>query len=647
MTTAHDPEELRRFTRDIPLPAYLASRGYTARPDPRYRNALLLLSPGGREALSVSQKGGVWLYNDRYDPQNKGTIVNWAQRHGAANLGKVRAGLRPILGDDKRLGDLKALQNVLQQSADIERQEAGRAELEAFVRDIPLPAFLEKHSYAFDAKESSRNSLKFRGEAGVLLVSRQRDGAWVYWNATDDRDKGTITQFCRNNLGAASLGEARRMLRPELGGAADWTPPASVRAREGRSAEAQDMLDAWGKLPGIYLKDADPGRYYLNGRGINRTIGRFEDAIRAEPVQGHVNVAVAHYQFRDGEDQPRLTGWERKGPGRGGRSFSGFSGHRGLALLGKPEDGYTLVLCESGIDALSRAELDAAYAPNEYLRSVYASTGGAPGQASDRTLRELVERHPPAGIAIALDGDQPGRTGVRPGREMTGHLLAVVRETGTTAAVRIDQPRDKKDWNEQLQFHKERGELDMPELQHGRPDRISLPIESDRSVDWDAVQAALDAPWPPAARTQTPGLSLEEDSPPRLRNPQTLYTVHQAPGEAVHRSASLATAAQAWAQADHERFPILHRQGPNDVDASGDPRPRRLAWVEPDTRERRMDRDAVSASDERQALADALAQAQERDARQQATEREDACAAARRPDPQEHEIAGEDLGMER
>ncbi|MEJ2631550.1 MAG: hypothetical protein P8011_16085 [Acidihalobacter sp.] len=30
MATAHDPEELRRFTRDIPLPAYLASRGYTA-----------------------------------------------------------------------------------------------------------------------------------------------------------------------------------------------------------------------------------------------------------------------------------------------------------------------------------------------------------------------------------------------------------------------------------------------------------------------------------------------------------------------------------------------------------------------------------------------------------------------------------------
>lgn len=326
-----------------------------------------------------------------------------------------------------------------------------------------------------------------------MLVSRQRDGAWVYWNATDDRDKGTITQFCRNHLGAANLGEVRKMLRPELGGAIDWTPPASVRAREGRGAEAQDMMDAWGKLPGIYLKEADPGRYYLNGRGINRTIGRFEDAIRAEPIQGHVNIAVAHYQFRDGDDRPRLTGWERKGPGRDGRSFSGFSGHRGMAILGKPEGDHRLVLCESGIDALSCAELDATYAPEEYLRSVYASTGGAPGQASDRTLRELIERHPPADIAIALDAD-------RPGRNMAERLLAVVRETGTEAAVRIDQPRDKKDWNEQLQFLKERGERDMPEVPRGRPDRVSLPLERALPIDWDTVQHEMDAPYPPLQR---------------------------------------------------------------------------------------------------------------------------------------------------
>lgn len=493
MATAHDPEELRRFTRDIPLPAYLAERGYTATPDPQYRDALLLTSPGGREALSISQKGGVWLYTDRHDPQNKGTLVNWTQRHGAANLGKVRAELRPILSDDKRLGDLNALQNVLQQNVDIQRREAGRAELAAFVRDIPLPTFLEKHGYTFDARESTRNSLKFRGAAGVLLVGRQHDGAWVYWNATDDQDKGTITQFCRNHLGAANLGEVRKRLRPELGGAIDWTPPASVRARDGRGAEAQDMMDAWGKLPGIYLPEADPGRYYLNGRGINRTIGRFEDAIRAEPIQGHVNVAVAHYQLRDGDDRPRLTGWERKGPGRDGRSFSGFSGHRGMAMLGKPEGDYRLVLCESGIDALSCAELDAAYAPGEYLRSVYGSTGGAPGQASDRTLRELIERHPPADIAIALDAD-------RPGRNMAEHLLAVVRETGTEAAVRIDQPRDKKDWNEQLQFLKERGERDLPEAPRARPDRVSLPLERALPIDWDTVQREMDAPYPPLQR---------------------------------------------------------------------------------------------------------------------------------------------------
>lgn len=589
MAATNDPEELKRFTRDIPLPAYLASRGYASMPDPEYSKALLLVSPNKREALSVSKRGDVWLYTDRNNPQNKGTIINWAQHHGAANLGKVRAGLRPFINDEKRVSELAGMQNLLEQNADIARREAGRAELEEFVRDIPLPAFLEKHGYEFDAKESGRNSLKFRGEAGVLLVSQQSTGAWVYWNASNEQDKGTITQFCHNNLGAANLGEVRKMLRPELSGEINWTPPETVLARPGRGAEARDVSQGWGKLDSIYVPNSDTARYYLNDRGINSAIGKFEDSVKVEHIKGWSNVAMAHYQYKEGAADLTITGWEKKGPGNGDKSFSGFSGHRGLAIFGKPEGDYSLKICESGVDALSRAELDIAFDESEFENSVYISTGGAVGDAAAQTLSELLTRHPPADIAIGMDSDEPGRKGVRPGRVLTERVLEVVREAGSKAPVYIEQPRDKKDWNAQLQFLRESGELHASDLSQGRPDQVRLPIEPGQAVDWDAIQKAQDEPWPPGAAV---GRELS-------------YTVHQAPGVLIHQGTSLEAAAKAWSEAPGEAFPILHRNGPLDVDASGDARPTRLGWVIPGDRQRTIDKDAVHNLKDMRTLAEA------------------------------------------
>jgi Toprim domain-containing protein len=433
----HDPAELARFLREIPLPAFLASQGYSA----AWRSPRNYLMTGKGESLVAGRKGDIWLYYDQIDPGNKGTIVNWMQAHGEPNLGRIRHDLRAWLAPE-RLESLMQAQQTMDQT--LNREQA--AELDRFVHEIPLPRFLQELGYQFDRRESGRNSFKYRDEKNVLIVS-QKEGAWRYFNALDEKDHGTVIQFVQNHGLAGGLGEARRFLRPYIGAArTEWrmAPLDAARVAE-HCTPSGDVAPAWEALSPVQAS----GMTYLLRRGLSletlRTYGR---AIRSEIINGHQNIAFAHVQHDEGEGSFKITGWERKGPGRDGRTFSGFSGHKGLAGFMHPERDpgrplHRATVCESSIDALSKAQMDGANPQDAYL-----SLGGGYGKETERALEAFLLKHQPKEVMLGLDNDAAGQ---RKTQSLQSLLEKIKAAHFTAFDVKVAVARNAKDWNEMLQ----------------------------------------------------------------------------------------------------------------------------------------------------------------------------------------------------
>ncbi|MGO9446717.1 MAG: toprim domain-containing protein [Thiobacillaceae bacterium] len=433
----HHPAQLPRFMREIPLPAFLANRGYVA----SWLSPNRYLMTGHDEVLVLARKGDIWLYYDQNHPRNKGTIVNWMQGHGDANLGRIRQELRSWLAPERRDALMRA-QQAMDQT--FKREQA--AELDRFVHEIPLPQFLKERGYEFDRRESGRNSFKFRDGKNILIVS-QKDGAWRYFNALDDSDHGTVIQFVQNHGMAMGLGDARRFLRPYVGAQRSAWRLAALEATGTAkpTPSTGDVAAAWGALAPL----GGDGMAYLLSRGlVANTLRTYGRAIRLETINGHQNIAFVHVQHDAATSSFIVSGWERKGPGRDGRSFSGFNGRKGLAGFMHPQRNPDRPLdratvCESSIDALSKAQMDGAHPQDAYL-----SLGGGYGKETEIALQAFFLKHQPKAVILGLDADQAGQRQAQALNALLGRNGAKPHpDFDVTVAI----PVLGKDWNEMLQ----------------------------------------------------------------------------------------------------------------------------------------------------------------------------------------------------
>ncbi|MFA7655033.1 toprim domain-containing protein [Acidithiobacillus thiooxidans] len=321
-----------------------------------------------------------------------------------------------------------------------------QAELQRFIHDIPLPRLMEDHGWDLDRKESSKGALKYRLGDDVLIVG-QKQGRWVYFNPKDRNDNGTVVNFGLAHL-EPNLGKLRGLLREYSGEPRPWSPPPHLVTSPAGKQEVERCASvgpAWKAMPIL----SGQARIYLQDRGLSAdTLAVYWRSMRTESIQGHQNVAFAHLRYGD-DDRFILSGWERKGPGTNGKSFSGFSGSKGIAAFvhhdRDPERPVEQMhLCESSIDALSKAQLDGL--PQQDL---YLSTGGGWGRETERALLAAIDKHRPQEIVIGLDADETGRQKATELKQcIEDHLVAI----GHRIPVRdIIPPWGRKDWNEILQ----------------------------------------------------------------------------------------------------------------------------------------------------------------------------------------------------
>ncbi len=277
----------------------------------------------------------------------------------------------------------------------------------------PLEDLLARWNYVRDPVASCRSHLVLRADGQPkLVVRRQPNGHWVYFNTVEPDDCGTVIDFLRN----------RRWSFAAIRALHDGTPPPATTATAAPSPDT--VAAAW------QTARLDPAPDGLLRRGITvETLEHYRPLIRTDQ-RGHV--LCAH---RDASRS--LTGFEITPPDERRRFATG--GRRALFALRArtaAADIHTLVVTESAIDALSLAQHDGC--PEG---TVLLSTAGAPSPSQHRQIRQATRVLTNlAALQMAQDGD--------PGGDRQAKTLTNAGGWPETLRITRRRPPDGMDWND-------------------------------------------------------------------------------------------------------------------------------------------------------------------------------------------------------
>jgi hypothetical protein len=298
-------------------------------------------------------------------------------------------------------------------------------ELEQFKTQINLVEYAEAQGYEIDLHESSKASAVLRRAEDKIVVATDADGHGIYFSVRDDSDNGSIIDFVQKRE-RLNLGQVRKVLRPWVGGyPSTYAPkaPAPMRRKpQPTSGDRRQVLAVWSKMAPT------------NGNHSYLTIQReIEPATQADPRfvgsvridSPHGNAVFPHY------DEDGITGYELKNEG-----FTGFAkgGEKALWHSSNFHDSLRLVVVESGIDALSHAEL------MQDSGAAYVSVGGSMSDKQRDLLTKAITRLQARGgtLIVATDSDPAGEA-------LASEISALVPGMSGER-----QAASRKDWNDAL-----------------------------------------------------------------------------------------------------------------------------------------------------------------------------------------------------
>ena len=264
-------------------------------------------------------------------------------------------------------------------------------ELEAFKRDIDLRDYAASQGYELDRRASSPNSAAMRHANGdKIIIGMGTDNHWIFCSVRDSTDNGSIIDFVQNRQ-SCNLGETRKILRPVLDRP---LPPAlpnnrarpkpvsiDIKAVQERYAAASPIT---GEIPYLTTHRAIPAAIYLHPKFAGRL-----------KVDDRGNVLIPHWRQKGD-----LCGYELKNKG-----FTGFApgGIKRLFGSGTAQADTQLIICETGIDALSYAALFG------IDNKRFVSTAGSMNPHQPTLLRSAMSKMSPGSEIInAVDHDDGG-----------------------------------------------------------------------------------------------------------------------------------------------------------------------------------------------------------------------------------------------
>lgn len=299
------------------------------------------------------------------------------------------------------------------------------AELELFRDRVTCAAVLEQfgEGWQLDARQSTRQALKYRAGPGRILVINHHGRGW--WDATGSA-KGDVFSLVRFLEPGLNFGEVRKVLRRLVGVTPSY--PAIVRTQERKEADVPPAL-RWQARP--RLRRGDRAWHYLaDVRCLPADL--LAHAGAADVVRNGAYDSAWFAHRRDGAvTHVEVRGPSYKGSLRGGsKTLFRFSWTAACPTR--------LAVLEAPIDALSLAALEGRRAD-----TLYVATGGGMGPgtitAIDNETAALASRG--GTVAIGTDANRAG--------ERYADVLAKIAERHRAPHERL-RPPFGEDWNDVL-----------------------------------------------------------------------------------------------------------------------------------------------------------------------------------------------------
>lgn len=319
------------------------------------------------------------------------------------------------------------------------------------------------HSHPDSSDRAGKAFRIYQRGTETIKCSLKPDGRWL-WVSNKTGNRGTVLDLWMQDNRGATLGHARLALRGFAG-----SSPVVTREPSRSSAPEADhtsVRQRWDEAALITARTT-----YAEERGISKpTLARFSNEVRCGVFGG---IYVAHRDFKTGSILGFEQRWEQNGEKNKARFAKG--GRKSAAVFGDARRASRLVVVESGLDALALAEIE-----NRH-DTIYASTGGGFGAATDRALAHLAQGRE---ILSGFDND-------RAGEALHTHLTTLL-----PAAQRLAPPsrvpgsdEDCKDWLDVLNAMKNARWIGPGLAQTEEPqDNRNTPRPQMPDGDWDTGQ---------------------------------------------------------------------------------------------------------------------------------------------------------------
>jgi hypothetical protein len=315
---------------------------------------------------------------------------------------------------------IKRLNEITEEVAKLEIQGVSMKnrteELDRF-KTLDLVGYATEQGFTLDKMKSSSASKTMRRGNEKIVIKRNNMGQYLYYNARNKGDNGTIIDFVQSEK-QCNLGEVRKILRSWSG-----MSVSSPSITADQKADEQKRKEYESKIRRLHGSPRD----YLHNRGILDQILR-DERFRAKIFQDtRNNIAFPH----TGIDW-KTSGYELKN-----KDFTGFSpgGKKGIWHSNNTQTAIEIVVVESAIDGLSHAQL---YQTGDDV--AYVSVGGSLSDSQRSQLVAIFGVMSRRGqkLTIATDSDQAGE-------KLAQELVGLAKDV----EVKREIPK-AKDWNDDL-----------------------------------------------------------------------------------------------------------------------------------------------------------------------------------------------------
>lgn len=268
-----------------------------------------------------------------------------------------------------------------------------------FIREINLMEFAFHYGYRMNTS---------KGRKWPVLVNNNIDD-WIiighaeyvahqyYWNPLNNKDRGTIIQFVRNRLGV--LFENNHLKKQAENINAVLYGYLKIPLPEKRMYEPYRKAKPVLFNPAL-LEDLTNTSYLVNKRGM--TLNTLHDEVFAGTMMQMIQNRFINIAFPYTNKHEHIVGAELCNKGFKAHA-AGSDKSNGIWHSKILENVQNIVICESGIDALSYHQLKG------YNKNLYVSVGGHLAAGQMDTIAALAGKTGAEKIIGAFDNDRAGR----------------------------------------------------------------------------------------------------------------------------------------------------------------------------------------------------------------------------------------------